>query len=201
MDAQDFSIEVFMVYYYFSETTQELFGPVELPVIPGIGVVLPGNAIELPEALPAAETGYVWVWRNGAASQLIDLRNREAYRKDTGGVEIWFELGPLPDYLTFKPRPGEYYVWLNDDWVLDLAAELTGKTAQANAQRDSRLFQIVIRVAPLQYAYELGEATSVQLATLQEWKRYTLKLMDIEQQPDFPMIIDWPASPVSGVTV
>lgn len=85
--------------------------------------------------------------------------------------------------------------------MLDLAAELTGKTAQANAQRDSRLFQIVIRVAPLQYAYELGEATSVQLATLQEWKRYALKLMDIEQQPDFPMIIDWPASPVSGVTV
>jgi hypothetical protein len=59
----------------------------------------------------------------------------------------------------------------------------------------------VIRVAPLQYAYELGEATNVQLATLQEWKRYTLKLMDIEEQPDFPLIIDWPASPASVVTV
>ncbi|WP_415765400.1 tail fiber assembly protein [Pseudomonas sp. ZB1P45] len=201
MDAQDFSIEVFMVYYYVYETTQELVGPVELPEIPGMGVVLPGNAIELPEALPAAETGYVWVWRNGAASQLIDLRNRPVYRKDTGGLQFWYELGPLPDYLTVKPRPGEYYVWLNDDWELDLAAERTGKTAQVNAERDNRLREIVIRVAPLQYAYELGEATNVQLATLQEWKRYTLKLMNIEQQPDFPLIIDWPASPVSVVTV
>jgi hypothetical protein len=201
MDAQDFSIEVFMVYYYVYETTKEIVGPVELPQIPGLGVVLPGNAIELPEALPSAETGYVWVWRNGAALQLIDLRNLTVYRKDTGSVELWGELGPLPDYLTVKPRPGEYYFWVNDDWVLDLAAERTGKTARANGERDSRLFQIVIRVAPLQYAYELGEATNVQLATLQEWKRYTLKLMNIEEQPDFPLIIDWPASPVSVVTV
>lgn len=190
-----------MAYYYLNESTQELTGPVELPVIPGMGVVLPGNAIELPEVLPSAETGYVWVWRTGAASQLIDLRNRPMYRKDTGGLQFWYELGPLPDYLTVKPRPGEYYVWLNDDWALDLAAERTGKTAEAGAERDNRLREIVIRIAPLQYAYELGEATNVQLATLQEWKRYTLKLMSIEQQPDFPLVVDWPASPVSVVVV
>lgn len=190
-----------MAYYYLNESSQELSGPVELPVIPGMGVVWPGNAIELPEVLPPAETGYVWGWRNGAASQLIDLRNRLVYRKDTGGPQYWYELGPLPDYLTVKPRPGEYYVWLNDDWALDLAAERAGKTAQAGVERDNRLREVVIRVAPLQYAYELGEATNVQLATLQEWKRYTLKLMNIEQQPDFPRIIEWPASPVSIVVV
>ncbi|UWF50552.1 tail fiber assembly protein [Pseudomonas sp. N3-W] len=186
-----------MTYYYVNELTKEITGPVELPIIPGVGVMLPGNAIELPEALPTAEAGYVWVWRNGAAQQLIDLRNRPVYRKDNGGIQFWYELGPLPDYLTSKPRPNEYYFWVNEDWVLDPVAERTGKIAQINVERDGRLREVVIRVAPLQYAYELGEASSLQQTTLLEWKRYTLKLAQLEQQVDYPLLVDWPLAPGS----
>ncbi|PRB55368.1 phage tail protein [Pseudomonas sp. MYb2] len=185
-----------MTYYYVvNEATKEMTGPVELPIIPGIGIQVPGNVIELAEQLPPAEPGYVWVWRNGIASQLIDLRNTIVYYKDTGMATYWSELGPLPDSLTSKARPGDYYVWKNDDWELDLEAQNAAAVAQADIERDKRLQEVVIRVAPLQYAYELGEASSDQLTVLQAWKRYAVKLANIELQPDYPLSIDWPVAP------
>lgn len=189
-----------MTYYYVvNEATKEMTGPVELPIIPGIGIQIPGNVIELAEQLPPAETGYVWVWRNGIASQLIDLRNTIVYYKDTGMATPWSESGPLPDSLTSKARPGEYYVWKNDDWELDLEAQYAAAVAQADIERDKRLQELVIRVAPLQYAYEWGEASSDQLTVLQAWKRYALKLANIELQPDYPLSIDWPVVPAQLV--
>lgn len=189
-----------MTYYYvFEEMTGVITGPADFPIVPGIGVQLPGNAFELPELLPAAEPGYVWVWRNGAASQLIDLRNRLVYRKDNGMPFYWNELGPLPEYLTAIPRPGEYYVWGTDDWVLDAALERAGQVYDADVERDKRLRDVVIRVAPLQYAYELGEATSDQLTTLQALKRYAVTLAQIELQAGYPSTINWPVAPAKFV--
>ncbi|MFJ3369274.1 tail fiber assembly protein [Pseudomonas sp. NPDC086251] len=182
-----------MVYYYVNQFTQELQGPVDLQ--PGPGGELPYNAVELPQALPSAETGYVWVWREGAAQQLIDLRNKPFYRKDNGQLFFMYVPGPLSDFLTDKPYPGVYYFWMNDDWVLDVAAERAGKIAEAVIERDQRLSRAVIRVAPLQYADDFNEATSTQLATLSEWKRYVLSVAAIDQQPDYPYIINWPSAP------
>lgn len=189
-----------MTYYYVvNEATKEMTGAVELPFIPGIGIQVPGNVIELAEQLPLAEPGYVWVWRDGIASQPIDLRNTIVYCKDTGMASPWSELGPLPDSLTAKARPGEYYVWKNDDWELDLEAQHAAAVAQADIERDKRLQEVVIRVAPLQYAYERGEASSDQLTVLQAWKCYALKLANIELQPDYPLSTDWPVAPAKLV--
>ncbi|WP_339494417.1 MULTISPECIES: tail fiber assembly protein [unclassified Pseudomonas] len=184
-----------MAYYYVNELTQELTGPVELPVYPGMGKVVPGNAIELPEVLSIAKPGYVWAWRDGQALQLVDLRNRTVYRKDNGSSQYWTQLGSLSDELTAKARPDAYHFWKNDGWVLDVEAERTGLVAKAEIDRDNRLREVVIRIASLQYAYELGEASSDQLTTLQAWKRYALALARIEQQPNYPSLIDWPAAP------
>ncbi|MGN4047533.1 tail fiber assembly protein [Pseudomonas sp. SM4] len=188
-----------MAYYYVNELTRELTGPVELPACPGMGVVMPGNAIELPHVLPAADSGHVWIWRDERAVQMVDLRNRTVFRKDNGNPQYWTQLGPLPDELTLKPRPSIYHCWKSDDWALDVEAERAGLIAQAQIDRDGRLRDAVIRVAPLQYAYEVGEASSDQLTTLQAWKRYALTLARIEQQPDYPSVIDWPAAPVTQV--
>jgi len=190
-----------MPYYYVNEFTQELTGPVNLPEVPGMGVVVPGNAIVLPQVLPTAEPGYVWVWHNGLASQLIDLRYSTVYRKDNGAPQFWTQLGPLSDDLTTQQRPGEYYVWRSDNWELDTEAERAGKVAQVDNERDSRLREVVIRVAPLQYAYELGEASSEQLASLQAWKRYALKLTQIEQFAGYPLNIEWPSAPAKVVVL
>ncbi len=186
-------------YYVVNDGTQEITGPIELPITPGIGVQIPGNAIELTELLPTIEPGYVWVWRNGQILQLIDLRNRLVYRKDNGNSLYWSELGPIPDYLTVKPRPDTFYFWKDDDWVPDVDAQRTALVTQAGLERDNRLREVVIRVAPLQYAYELGEASSDHLATLQIWKRYALTLARIELQPDYPLVIEWPATPAEQV--
>ncbi|MBX9408272.1 tail fiber assembly protein [Pseudomonas baetica] len=184
-----------MAYYYVNEFTQELTGPVELPVYPGMGKVVPGNAIELPEVLSIAKPGYVWAWRDGQALQLVDLRNRTVYRKDNGNSQYWTQLGSLSDELTAKARPDAYHFWKNDGWALDAEAERTGLVAKAEIDRDNRLREVVIRIASLQYAYELGEASSDQLTTLQAWKRYALALARIEQQPNYPSLIDWPTAP------
>jgi hypothetical protein len=186
-------------YYVVDETNQLITGPIDLPVTPGIGVQIPGNVIVLTELLPAPEDGYVWVWRNAQASQLIDLRNRFVYRKDNGNYVYWSELGPLPDYLTVKGRPNSYYFWKDDDWVLDIEAERAGLAAQADSERDNRLREVIIRVAPLQYAYDVGEATAEQSASLQAWKRYALNLARIELQADYPSVIEWPTAPARFV--
>ncbi|MFW9080373.1 tail fiber assembly protein [Pseudomonas sp. P2757] len=188
-------------YYVVNEVTREITGPIELPVTPGIGIQVPGNAIELTELLPLAESGYVWVWRSGTASQLIDLRNTLAYYKTDGMATYWSELGPLPDYLTSLPRPSQYHVWKNDNWALDEEAQRLGLAANADIERDNRLCEAVIRVAPLQYAYELGEAGSDQLTALQAWKRYAIRLSRIELQADYPLNIDWPAKPGKGAVL
>ena len=186
-------------YYVVDETNQLITGPIDLPVTPGIGVQIPGNVIVLTELLPAPEDGYVWVCRNAQASQLIDLRNRFVYRKDNGNYVYWSELGPLPDYLTVKGRPNSYYFWKDDDWVLDIEAERAGLAAQADSERDNRLREVIIRVAPLQYAYDVGEATAEQSASLQAWKRYALNLARIELQADYPSVIEWPTAPARFV--
>ncbi|MBK5510645.1 tail fiber assembly protein [Pseudomonas sp. TH15] len=191
-----------MAYYYLvDEMTQQISGPVSLPVVPGMEGSIPGNVIELPELLPPAEASYVWAWRNGVTVQLLDMRNQLAYRKDNGMPQYWTELGPLPDNLTFKPRPSLYHAWRDDDWALDLDLQREGEAAQAEIDRDNRLRTVVIRVAPLQYAYDLGEATSEQLTALQAWKRYALKLTQIELQPDYPLSIIWPTAPAKSVVL
>ncbi|WP_025110831.1 tail fiber assembly protein [Pseudomonas sp. H1h] len=186
-----------MPYYYVDEMTREIAGPFEPMVIPGIGAQIPSNAIELPEQSLPVEAGHAWVWRDGQAVQLLDMRGL-VYRKDNGLPFHWNEFGTLPDDLTVKPRPN-YCFWKDDDWVLDVEAERAGQAAEADVARDNQLRTVVIRVAPLQYAYELGEATSEQLSALQAWKRYALNLARIDLQPGYPAIIEWPAAPAQSV--
>lgn len=62
------------MYTYLIAFDGAIEGPVELPVVPGMGVQLPSNAVELPELLPAAEAGFVWAWVDGKAVQHKDDR-------------------------------------------------------------------------------------------------------------------------------
>ncbi|KIU47543.1 tail fiber protein [Pseudomonas putida] len=66
--------------------------------------------------------------------------------------------------------------------------------AAALAQRDGLMAVATARMAPLQDAVDLGEATASEEAVMLSWKRYRVALNRIELQPEFP-IVDWPASP------
>ena len=73
----------------------------------------------------------------------------------------------------------------------------TAEEARKSAlfERDRLLVTAAIRIAPLQDAVDLGDATPADEANLKKWKQYRVALNRIDQQAGFPEIIEWPLSP------
>jgi hypothetical protein len=117
------------------------------------------------------------------------------YRIANGEAVSWNSFGPLPDEFTSEIYPGPYYVWKDGSWELDKAAQVEAQAAKALADRDELLIDAATRIAPLQDAVDLGEATPEEEAELTAWKRYRVALNRIQQQPNFPIGIEWPLSP------
>lgn len=67
--------------------------------------------------------------------------------------------------------------------------------ADVMVQRDALLAVATVRIAPLQDAVDLDEATPAEVAALKAWKQYRVLLSRIEQQPGFPAAVDWPKAP------
>ncbi|WP_313279814.1 hypothetical protein [Stutzerimonas balearica] len=113
---------------YIVEALGILSGPIDLPVIPGIGVQLPSNAVELDGLLPEPAAGQVWVMDSGIPQQLTDHRGT-VYRTDTGEAVEWGELGALPDGLTTQPRPTADHSWVANSWQIDPELRTANRTA------------------------------------------------------------------------
>lgn len=103
---------------YFVDNAGALTGPVELDVIPGFGVSVPSNAVELKNTLPPAQSGMCWVLVDGQAKLLQDNRG-QVYDKETGSAVQFDRYGPLPSNLTPIPRPAVGYVWSTEGWIKD----------------------------------------------------------------------------------
>lgn len=69
------------------------------------------------------------------------------------------------------------------------------QVASADRTRDSLLEQAAIRIAPLQDAVDLEDATPKEVALLVVWKRYRVDVNRVDRQPGYPGEIDWPAPP------
>ena len=171
-----------------------LSGPITLVVVPGIGRQMPDNAVELPQALESPAAGFVWVLVEGSPVLLADHRGL-VYSTATGETELFDELGELPEGLTLEPPPGPFHVWVSGAWSLDSAAQTQAKAVEVLTERDSRLRTAAIRIAPLQDAQELGEATVEEAAALLKWKRYRVDLNRIDQQVGYPQSVAWPSPP------
>lgn len=104
---------------YVIDNVGALIGPVNLPVVPGIGVQLPSNAIRLDDLLPAPAPGCIWTLIEGEPQQWADHRGT-VYRTDNGDPQQHTLLGELPDDVTTIPRPSPGYRWQNGAWVKDL---------------------------------------------------------------------------------
>lgn len=179
------------MFHYLVDDSGVLNGPVELFVTPGLGVQLPSNAVELPEELAEPENGFVWAWAKGAPEAARDRRGT-VFQTQTGASTTWEQLGELPDGFTEKPWPGQHYVWLDGDWQLDQSAKEAAELASVLKERDSRLRDAAMRIAPLQYAVDLGDATQQEQSALLDWKRYCVALNRIEQQAGYPLEVEWP---------
>ncbi|WP_122386768.1 tail fiber assembly protein [Pseudomonas syringae group genomosp. 7] len=51
-------------------------------------------------------------------------------------------------------------------------------------------------IAPLQDAFDIGEATAQETFSLNAWKKYRMLLNRISQQSGYPGSIDWPKVPI-----
>jgi len=67
--------------------------------------------------------------------------------------------------------------------------------ALANAQRDLLLGEASLRIAPLQDAVDLGEATDDEAASLKAWKQYRVAVNRVHLQPGWPDAPAWPGVP------
>lgn len=187
------------MFNYLVDDAGALVGPVEFFVTPGIGVQLPANAVQLAYELPAAEQGRTWAMSNGVPRELIDLRGI-VYRKDNGAQQTWSELGALADEFTAQPCPDEFHVWQDNGWVLDEQRHRSDLTTKVLNQRDTLLRDAVLRIAPLQYAEDIGDASHEEQLQLLEWKLYSVELNRIEKQAGFPGEVTWPTVPGASVT-
>lgn len=139
-----------------------------------------------PEDIPA---GKVARRSDDNSSWELVADNRGLVYSTANGAEKmeWIELGDLPPHWTSTPWPGLFYIWDNGTWKLDILAK-----------RDTLMAEATARIAPLQDAVDLDEATSAEQAALTAWKRYRVQLNRIEQQAGYPDTIDWPVmSPAS----
>lgn len=127
---------------------------------------------------------------------LPDFRG-DVYRVSDGRVVVWERFGPLPDDLTAEPCPGPFHVWRDGKWQLDTKAEVEALTTRALVERDRLLGDATTRIAPLQDAVDLGDASSDEEAELTAWKRYRVALNRVQQQAGFPRAIEWPVMPNS----
>jgi hypothetical protein len=106
------------MYIYIADNAGALTGPVELPVTPGIGIQVPGNAIQLAKKLGLAASGHIWALVDGQPQQVADQRGT-AYNTVTGAAQQHTELGALPAELTSTPRPSADHRWSGTGWALD----------------------------------------------------------------------------------
>lgn len=116
------------MHIYLADNMGVLIGPVELPVIPGIGVQVPSNAIQLPAELPESAAGKVWALVGGQPQQLADHRG-QVYSTNTGEPLQHADLGELPAGLTFEPRPSPDHSWNGNAWAFDADLQAINRKA------------------------------------------------------------------------
>ncbi|HTN31792.1 MAG TPA: hypothetical protein VL178_13365, partial [Pseudomonas sp.] len=126
--------------YYMQQPSGELIGPLQIPVAPGHGPMIPTGAIELPELLPEPVPGHAWVCRDGQAVAVSDRRGL-VYDTKTGAEQQYTKLGELPEGLTTEPRPGPHHIWLNG-WMLDESAQLAALQEAERTWRDSEIASV-----------------------------------------------------------
>jgi hypothetical protein len=114
------------------------------------------------------------------------------YLQITDGVVRHAFAGPQ----VAKDWPGLIQVEDDDSRYVSFVAPMTpDKAAIAYSMRDSLLAVAALRIAPLQDAVDLGNATEETRTSLGKWKQYRIDLSGIGRQSGFPADIQWPLSP------
>lgn len=153
---------------YQQDASGALFGPVELPPVPGGGILVPFGFVQIDEPLPAPEPGKAWSIAGGKAEQMDDHRG-PVYDTQTGALIDWRDLGPLPDSVTPDPRPSAFHHWMEGRWVLNHDAVYAAKVAEINQACETAITGGFISSAlgsPFEYGSQLEDQLNLTGAVL-----------------------------------
>ncbi|EHR9833752.1 tail fiber assembly protein, partial [Salmonella enterica subsp. enterica serovar Manhattan] len=170
--------------------TNEFIGAGDAYIPPHTG--LPANCTDI--APPDIPSSYIAVFDSETQTWSLheDHRGETVYDTTTGNQVYISELGPLPENVTSVSPDGEYQKWDGKVWVKDEAAEKAAQLRQAEETKN-RLLQIASeKIAPLQDAVDLDEATDKEKASLLAWRKYRVQVNRVDTLKPV-----WPEKPAS----
>jgi hypothetical protein len=168
-----------------------LTGPFEFPdfpEVPGFGQYLPGNTVQLEKPLSQPEAGHVWVLVEEKPQQLADYRGMVFRTEEPGVAEEYSALGDLPEGLTAKRWPGQFYVWAGGDWVLDAVAQIAAAQAGERAWRNAQIASTDYLVMP---DYPLSADQRAELYAYRQALRNWPEAGQFPDQKDRPVSPSW----------
>ncbi len=113
--------------------------------------------------------------------------NRETWQPPTGAAAI---------ELTEDQFVNIGYSYADGVFAAPPAPPAPPPTAeQVRDERDALLKLAALRIAPLQDAVDLDDATGAETLLLKAWKQYRVALNRIELQSGFPASVVWPDAP------
>ncbi|HFW4204432.1 TPA: tail fiber assembly protein [Salmonella enterica subsp. enterica serovar Aberdeen] len=177
--------------YNLRSDTNEFIGAGDAYIPPHTG--LPANCTDIaPPDIPASHIA-VFDAETQTWSLKEDHRGETVYDKTTGNQMYISEPGPLPENVTSVSPGGGYKKWDSKAqvWVNDEAAEAAARLREAEGTKN-RLLQIASeKIAPLQDAVDLNEATDKEKASLLAWREYRVLVNRVDTSNP-----DWPEQPV-----
>lgn len=168
--------------------TKEFIGAGDAYIPPHTGLPADCTDIEPPE-IPA---GHIAVFspEKSAWSLTEDHRGQIVYRTDTGEALYISEPGPLPENVTTIAPDGQYEKWDGTKWVKDEEAEKAARLREAEETKKQLLQLATDKIAPLQDAVDLDEATDEEKARILAWKKYRVQVNRVDTSKPV-----WPEQP------
>ncbi|WP_340620302.1 tail fiber assembly protein [Xenorhabdus siamensis] len=166
------------VYRADTETGEYLCADMER-TYPGFSLSA-GAYLDAPE-LP--KSGDIAVCRHPDGKSWVrvpDYRGKTAYHIETREPRILQQFGELPPELTLLKPQTEFDKWDGKKWVTDTTAQHQHAVQQAESQRQSLLHEAEERIRQLERRKRLEMATEQEIALLQEWEIYSVKLSDVD---------------------
>lgn len=96
---------------------------------------------------------------------------------------------PAPDNVV------EGYTYADGVFTLPAGPRPEDLLTNAVGIRDMYLSTAALRIAPLQDAADLGDATDAETAELKAWKQYRVAVNRVHQQAGWPAVVEWPLIP------
>ncbi|EAB8520997.1 tail fiber assembly protein [Salmonella enterica] len=170
--------------------TNEFIGAGDAYIPPHTG--LPANCTDIaPPDIPSSHIA-VFDAETQTWSLQEDHRGETVYDTTTGNQVYISEPGPLPENVTSVSPGGEYQKWDGKAWVKDEAAEAAARLREAEGTKSRLLLMASGKIAPLQDAVDLDEATDKEKASLLAWRKYRVLVSRVDTTNP-----DWPYVPVS----